>query len=372
MQFHDLKVKEIIRETPDAVSLIFDIPQELTDTFSFIQGQYLTLKLTINDNTVRRAYSMSSSPLDQELRVTIKQIKNGLVSTYINQQLKEGDTIAVMPPNGRFYTTLDAANKKTYYMLGGGSGITPLLSISKTVLEKEPLSKVFLFYGNRDEKSIIFKTTLEQLAHRYPDRFRNVQILSHPDTRQQKRFFGLQTQTVSKWKGMVGIMDEQHIHYFFNQNRPEHRQQEYFICGPGPMMDAAEKVLLEKGVDPKRIHIERFSSSVPQNANGEPAKEVDLSQVKTGAALIAHLNGERIETNIPAGTTILDTLLDMGYEAPYSCKTGACASCLGKCIEGKVQMDECLTLEPEEIEEGFILTCQARPITDSVEVIYTQ
>jgi len=297
----------------------------------------------------------------------VKKIKDGLVSTYINHQVKAGDTIAVMPPNGRFYTTLNADNKKTYYMLGGGSGITPLLSILKTVLETEQMSKVFLFYGNRDEKSIIFKTSLEELSLRYPDRFRNVQILSHPKTIKKKRFLGLQTKTVTDWKDMVGIMDEQHIHYFFNKNRPEHRQQEYFICGPNPMMNVAEKILLEKGVEQKYIHIERFSSSVPEN---ETTKEVDLSQVSEGAKLIAHLDGERISTKIPAGFTILDTLIEMGHEVPYSCKTGACATCLAKCIEGKVQMDECLTLEPEEIEEGLILTCQSRPLTDRVEITY--
>jgi len=368
MQFYDLKIKQVIRETEDAVSLTFDIPQDLTDTFNFIQGQYLTLQFTINGDTVRRAYSMSSSPLDDVVKITVKQIQNGLVSTHINHNVKEGDTISIMPPNGRFYTTLDAENKKTYYMLGGGSGITPLLSILKTVLETEPLSKVFLFYGNRDEKSVIFKITLDELALKYTDRFRNVQILSHPHTIQQKRFFGLQTKTITSWKGMVGIMDEQRFHYFFNKNRPQHRQQEYFICGPNPMMGAAEKILLEKGVDRKNIHIERFSSNVPANTDG--AKKADLSQVKTGATLTAHLSGERISTQIPAGTTILDTLLDMGYDAPYSCKTGACATCLAKCIKGKVQMDECLTLEPEEIEDGLILTCQSRPITDSVEITY--
>ncbi len=368
MQFYNLKIKQVIRETEDAVSLIFDIPQDLTDTFDFIQGQYLTLQFTLNGDAVRRAYSMSSSPLDDVVKITVKQIQNGLVSTHINQNLKEGDTVAVMPPNGRFYTDLDAENKKTYYMLGGGSGITPLLSILKTVLETEPLSAVFLFYGNKDEDSVIFQKKLDELGLQYPDRFRNVQILSHPHTIQQRRFFGLQTKTVASWKGMVGIMDEQHFHYFFNKNRPQHRQQEYFICGPTPMMDAAEKVLQEKSIDRENIHIERFSSNIPTNVDG--TKKVDLSQVKTGAGLTAHLKGERITTRIPADSTILDTLLDMGYEAPFSCKTGACATCLAKCIKGKVQMDECLTLEPEEIEEGLILTCQSRPITDSVEITY--
>ena len=367
MAFFDLKVKKTIKETADAISLIFDIPPHLSDTFVFIQGQYLTLKFNFDGNTVRRAYSMSSSPIENTLKITVKQIRDGFVSTHINQHIKAGDIISVMPPNGRFYTRLSADNKKTYYLFGGGSGITPLMSILKTVLQKEPLSSVFLFYGNKDEGSIIFRNELYQLQQKYPKRLRITHLLSNPIQFTKKSFLGLKQQFIQPWQGAVGIMNAQKTLHFLNHNRPLHRQQVYFICGPSPMMDAVEQVLLEKGIDKKDIHLERFSSSLP---TASTTTTIDLSAIIAGANLTVHLDGETITTKIPSNKTILDTLIDLGYEVPYSCKTGACATCLGKCLAGKVQMDECLTLEDDEIAEGLILTCQSRALTDYVEITY--
>ena len=375
MQFHDLKVKRVIRETLDAVSLVFEVPKHLKDTFQFIQGQYLTLRFELNGEKVRRAYSMSSSPIESEIKITIKRIVDGLVSSHISKNIKAGSTVAVMSPKGRFYTVLDAENKKSYYLFGGGSGITPLMSILKTVLAKEPLSKVFLLYGNHDETSIIFRTELHHLQKKYKDRLFVEHILSDPIVIEKKTMFGLSKKEIISWKGLVGVPNAQNTLRFLNRNRPHHKKQEYFVCGPTPMMDAVEAVLLGKDIDKKIIHLERFSAAPAptKNENGKEENiiEVDLSGVKADAVLVAHLGDETIETTIPLGKSILDTLIDLGHEPPFSCKTGACATCLGKCMSGKVKMNECLTLEEDEIEEGLILTCQSRPLTDRVEITYS-
>ncbi len=376
MQFHDLKVKRIIRETADAVSLVFDVPKHLQETFQFIQGQYLTLRFELNGEKVRRAYSMSSSPVENEIKITVKRIVNGLVSSHISKNLRAGDTVAVMSPKGRFYTQIDAENKKSYYLFGGGSGITPLMSILKTVLAKEPLSKVFLLYGNRDEMSIIFRKELSDLQKKYKDRLFVEHILSDPIVVEKKTMFGFNKKQIISWKGKVGVPNAQNTLRFLNRHRPHHKKQEYFVCGPTPMMDAVEQVLLNKDIDKKIIHLERFSAAPAptkkNNENGKPESliEIDLNGVRADAVLVAHLGDETIETTIPLGKSILDTLIDLGHEPPFSCKTGACATCLGKCTSGNVKMNECLTLEDDEIEEGLILTCQSRPLTDRIEITY--
>ena len=359
--FYDLHVKAIQAETEDAVTVVFEVPDHLSETFQYTQGQYLTLKFEIKGKEERRAYSMCSSPVDKDLAVTVKRLKSGIVSNYIHDQLKAGDTVSVMPPEGRFYTPLQEEQQKTYYLFGAGSGITPLMSILKTVLEKEPMSKVCLLYGNRNENSIIFKEELETLEKRYRGQLVVEHILSQPKREKSGGVFGFLSKGTVLWQGKTGRISSQAVKEFIADHPAGTKLTEYFICGPGAMITTAEVALKELGIDKHHIHTERFTSDID---------EKDKVKGKAGAKIIVHLSGSTIEAEVPPGKTILDVLLDLRYDPPYSCHSGACSTCMAKVIRGSVKMDACYALDDDEVAEGFILTCQSHPTSDEVELTY--
>jgi len=354
--FFPLIVQEVIRETPDAVTLSFS-PTENTK-FHFRAGQYLTLRLNIEGKTFRRAYSLSTSPLDKKLNITVKQVQGGKVSPYLCNQITKGTSIDVLPPMGDFTYQPATEKGKSYYMFAGGSGITPIFSNLKTILQTEPQSNVYLFFGNKNKEAVIFREELAALEAKYPQRFFMEYVLEEVE---QKSFFqGLFAAKKEKevWQGLA---DKRMTTFFLNKYRPQHRSVEYFICGPTPMMDSTETLLLERGVSADKIRLERFSL--------EEAKKI-TEDTPIVATLTAHLRGEKFVVQMREGQTVLEALLQENIDPPYSCRTGSCATCIGKCSSGEVKMKANSILEEKEIKEGLILTCQSLPLTEEVEIRY--
>ena len=361
-QSHPLFVKKIVRETPDAVSITFDVPEELKSVFSFKAGQYVTLKFNVDGKEERRAYSMSGSPLETGLTITVKRVKGGLISNIVNDQVEEGNVIQVFPPQGRFCPELDEENRKTYYLFAAGSGITPVFSILKTILETEIQSSVFLLYGNRNGASIIFKERLAAIEKTYSGQFFLEHMLSQPKREKAKGLGGLFKKGKISWPGKVGRIGTASVIEFIEEHQPPYRDVEYFICGPGDFIDVVEATLLGQGIDNGRIHSERFF--LPDLGEPQKVKGAD------GAKAFVELHGQSIEIDVPPGKTILETLKDADYAPPYSCTAGMCSTCVAKLHSGKVEMEACHALEEEEIEAGYILTCQSHPTTKEVKLTY--
>lgn len=352
-KFHKLKVLEVKKETNDSVSVSFDVPYELYETFNFKAGQYVTLKFVINGEEARRSYSLCSSPvLEEPLKVGVKRVKKGLVSNYINDNLKSGDIVEVMVPDGRFFADVQKENYKTYYLFAAGSGITPILSILRTVLLTEEKSYVNMIYGNRNQETIMFKEGLEALKKEFPERFALVYTLSKP-----KSSFWSSKDKMDHRKGRV---DKISIEWFINEFPPYAQNAEYFICGPGTMIENTQKVLQSMDVPDTRIFIESFGGGTSE----------ETTEVIDNANLTASLDGEEINIHIPKGKTILRAMLDNNYDPPYSCEGGVCSSCMCKLNKGEVFMKKNLALSDADVKEGYILSCQSVPLTEEVAIVF--
>lgn len=355
-KFHTLKVINIVRETADAVSVSLQVPDDLKEEYSYKQGQYLTFKLNVNGEELRRSYSICSSPVEgSELRVGIKKVKDGRVSGFMNDQLKVGDSMEVMVPMGNFYTEMNPSNKKNYVLFAGGSGITPMLSILKTVLIKEPQSTLTLFYGNNDESSVMFKKQIDSLATQNGDRLKVYHVLNSASLFYPRLLKGLMT------KDKCIDLIKTHV----NKNT----DNEYFVCGPGPMMDNVVAASKELKVSEDKFHIEYFTTAADLQQI-KAAVEAAPAPTVHGIKATITLEKKTTEVVLKDKETILEAAIRIGLDPPFACQGGSCCTCRALLEEGNVQMAVNYGLSASEVKKGYILTCQSRPTTPTVVVNY--
>jgi len=349
-KFHTLKVSDVVKETADAVSVAFEVPANLKSEYKFKQGQYLTLKLKVNGEELRRSYSICTGVDDNDLRVAIKKVKDGKGSSFINDNIKVGDSIEVMIPMGNFFTEMNANNAKNYVLFAGGSGVTPMMSILKTVLKSEPKSTVTLFYGNNDEASIIFKKQIDFIVQSNADRVKVYHILNVPPANHPVLLTGMMTKekTLGLIENYVGLNND----------------NEFFICGPTPMMDNVKAALQEAKAPENKVHIEYFTSPVSEEEVKPSANAV------SGAQATIMIDGDEHAVTMQENETVLEAALRIGLDAPYACQGGSCCTCRALLENGKVDMTVNYALSASEVKSGYILTCQSRPTTSTVVVNY--
>ncbi len=351
-RFHRLAVNDLRRETADAVSMTFTIPSELADDYAFAPGQYLTLRTTMDGEEVRRSYSICSGPDDGELRIAVKKVDGGAFSSWAADELKSGDELEVMTPTGRFGIAAAPNEARTYVGFAAGSGITPILSIVKGVLAREPNSRFFLFYGNRATEGVMFREALEELKDRFLRRFSLFHVISGEE------------QDIPI---LHGRLDGEKVRVLLRSLVPASTVDHVFICGPTGMSEDIEATCRDIGIAEDRIHVERFVSGL----GGKPRPKAVVppsAPPKAFASLI--IDGKRRDVPVAEGEAILDAALRAGMDLPFACKGGMCSTCRAKLVEGKAEMDVNYSLEPWELKAGFVLTCQAKPVSDKVVVDY--
>lgn len=354
---YDISVRNLTRETPDCLSLELDIPVDLRDTFAYTAGQYLTLEFAGRKGPLRRAYSLCSAPHEGTWRIAVKRQPRGEVSGRIHRDLRPGDPLRVIPPLGRFTVQPDADRRRGYFFVAAGSGITPVMAMIKALLEEEPQSFCYLLYGSRDQDHIIFREALDALAGRYAGQLRVTHVLSRP---KKPGLLGRITgQKAPEWDGPTGRIDAAILERFRQDMICPYREQFWYLCGPAPLMDACDDFLRKAQVPAERIFREHFDS--------EPLPDSGMGMA---AHLHADLHGRTLEVDVSAGQTLLAALLAAEHDAPYSCSSGACASCMARVLEGEVLMPHAPALEREEIAAGFILTCQAKAASEHLHIAY--
>ena len=345
--FHKLQISAIKRETSKAISITFNVPDSLKETFSFKAGQYITLKTTIDGHEVRRDYSLCSSPKSGELKVAVKEVKDGTFSAYANNDLSAGDFLEVAAPKGRFIFIPNDSKTKNIAAFAAGSGITPILSIIKCALEEEVYSKVILVYGNKTTKDTMFLNELLELQHKYKERF-SVQFVFSQQDEDDSIFGRIEKSTVNY------IMKNKHKHIEVDA---------FYLCGPEAMIHLVKDVLTGHGIDKDRIHFELFKAAKPS--------DIDEEVIPTGKTKITiTVDDETTTFEMSKKQTILEAALDEDLDAPYSCQGGICSSCLARIKEGEATMRQNNILTENEVAEGLILTCQAHPTTPTVVVDY--
>jgi ring-1,2-phenylacetyl-CoA epoxidase subunit PaaE len=352
VRLHTLRVGEVEPVTDDSVAITFEVPPELGDDFDFAHGQHLV----VARGGLRRTYSICAPAGSKQLRVAVKRLPGGAFSGWAHSELRPGDELDVMTPGGSFTTPLDPAQAKRYAAIAAGSGITPILSIVATVLEREPDSEVALLYGNRTSQSIMFLEELEDLKDRHPERFELFHVLSR------------EPQPADL---LSGRLDRERLSRFFETVLPVDDVDEWFLCGPLELIEASRELLRERGVDRDRIHREVFHVDGEPVRDARPAYEDALPA--EAATVTVRLDGRETTLVVdPAGPSVLDALVAVRADAPYACKGGVCGTCRARVIDGSVHMDRCYALEEAEVEAGFVLACQSHPTTAGVTLDFDQ
>jgi ring-1,2-phenylacetyl-CoA epoxidase subunit PaaE len=344
--FYKLAVKEITRETPEAVSVLFQVPAELQANYRFVAGQYINLKLTLDGNEIRRAYSICSTPESGELRIAIKSIKNGYFSKFANEQLTVGKVLEVGTPEGKFTFEPDAARLKNYAAFVAGSGITPVMSILQTVLEKEPNSTFVLVYGNKSSNETIFYNQLHDLQLKYVGRFFVHYVFSQQKADDQ----------------LFGRIEKSTVNFVLKNKHKEKEFDKFYLCGPEEMINRVSDVLKENNVKEKDIKFELFSASTAVN-------EIDKS-LEGHTKITVLVDGDETSFEMSQKQSLLEAALKQGLDAPYSCQGGICSSCIARISKGAAEMKKNTILTDGEIAKGLILTCQAHPTSSEIFVDY--
>ncbi|BCH20640.1 1,2-phenylacetyl-CoA epoxidase subunit PaaE [Mesorhizobium sp. L-8-3] len=352
--FHRLAIADVRRETEDAVSIAFTVPRELAGAYRFHSGQYLTLRATVDGEDLRRSYSICSGPDEGELRVAVKRVEDGVFSGWINDNLKAGDEIDVMTPTGRFGLGDAAGDGRIHVAFAAGSGITPILSILRGVLAAEPNSRFFLYYGNRSTRDMLFRTELEELKDRFLGRLSVFHVLS-----QEEQDLPI----------LNGRLDGEKVRILLSAQLPAAAVDHAFVCGPATMIEDIEAALKDVGLAPEKIHVERFVSVHGGRPQVRPKVAAEAPAAHVAALTV---DGKRRDVPVAEGETILDAALRAGMDLPFACKGGMCSTCRAKVLDGAVEMDVNYSLEPWEIEAGFVLTCQSHPKTPRVAVDFDQ
>jgi ring-1,2-phenylacetyl-CoA epoxidase subunit PaaE len=355
--FHPLRVRRIEPDTSEAVIVSFDVPEELREVFGFTQGQYLTLRTEIEGQDLRRSYSICAGVDDGELRVGVRKVQGGVFSNWINSSLQPGDTLQVMAPEGRFFVPIEPEAHHHHVGIAGGSGITPILSIMKTVLAREPFSRFTLIYGNRSLKSTMFKEEIEDLKNRYMTRLALQHVFSDEHTDVPIN---------------MGVMNREKIAEFLQGLVPAGQIDHVYICGPFQMNDEAEAALLAAGVPEERIHIERFGVAQPAGPVGAVVHEALPGDAEEARITIVRDGLSREIPFTKGQPSILDAASSAGLEVPFSCTSGVCGTCRAKLLEGEVRMERNFALDKNEVASGFILTCQAHPLTERVVLSFDE
>ena len=350
--FHTLTVEDIEPLTDDSVAVSFTVPDDLRDDYAFTQGQHLTIRTELAGDDVRRNYSICSPVSSQRLRIAVKRLPGGAFSEHALTSLRAGDSLEVMTPSGRFFTELDPANAKHYVCVAAGSGITPMLSIVATTLEAEPLSRVTLVYANRTHKSVMFLEEIEDLKDRYRERFHLIHVLSREP--QEVELFS-------------GRLDAGRMERMLDTILPPDAVDDWFLCGPFEMVTSIRDLLTRRGVPSGSVHAELFhvETAPPVRRRAEEAVDGD------GAEVTITLDGrESSFTLAQDDVPVLEAALAVRADAPFACKGGVCGTCRAKVVEGSVEMDTNWALEPEEVERGYVLTCQSHPTSEKLVLDY--
>lgn len=358
MQFESIEISEIRRETEDAVSLVLELPRSKQNLFQYRPGQFLTFKTNINGEEVRRSYSLCSAPHEEHLVVAIKKVENGKFSTYANRDIRAGDVIEVLPPEGNFTPSSASFDHRTFVFFAAGSGITPIYGIIKHILSQSKTARIILFYGNKSARSVIFGRSLDGLKNLYPSQLSLNYVFSQENYGNEDLFGRIDAKKIERWTGLLF---------------QPHDVSEFFLCGPEQMIFGVKEALENTGVDSTRIKFELFTTPVEHESEKQKASVTEEETTLTGdCSVTLILDDEEYQYAMKPRLSILDAAIENDVDAPYSCKGAVCSTCKAKVIKGKVRMDMNYALLDEEVKKGYILTCQSHPLTDELTVSFDE